>query len=65
MLLNCITPEKLIIVEPLPDAFAVLQRKFGNIRGVELHNFAIGEREGIEALKITRDTTGASLLTAA
>jgi FkbM family methyltransferase len=62
MLLNCITPEKLIIVEPLPDAFAVLQKKFGNIRGVELHNFAIGEREGIETLKITRDTTGASLL---
>jgi len=62
MLLNCVTPEKLIIIEPLPDAFAVLQKKFGNNRRVELHNVAIGERESVEALKITRDTTGASLL---
>jgi FkbM family methyltransferase len=62
MLLNCIIPEKLIIIEPLPDAFAVLQRKFGNNRQTELHNVAIGEREGVETLKITRDTTGASLL---
>lgn len=61
-LLNCITPEKLMIVEPLPDAFAALQRKFGNNRRVELHNVAIGECEGVETLKITRDTTGASLL---
>jgi FkbM family methyltransferase len=62
VLLNLVTPEKLIIVEPLPDAFAVLQKKFGNDRRVELHNAAIGEREGVETLKITRDTTGASLL---
>jgi FkbM family methyltransferase len=62
MLLNCVTPEKLIIIEPLPDAFAALQRKFGNNRRVELHNLAIGERESVETLKITRDTTGASLL---
>jgi FkbM family methyltransferase len=51
-----------MIVEPLPDAFAVLQGKFGNKRNIELHNVAIGEREGMETLKITRDTTGASLL---
>jgi FkbM family methyltransferase len=62
MLLNCITPEKLIIIEPLPDAFAFLQKKFGNNRRVQLHNVAIGERESVETLKITRDTTGASLL---
>jgi FkbM family methyltransferase len=62
MLLDCISPEKLIIIEPLPDAFAVLQRKFGNNRRVELHNVAIAERESTETLKITRDTTGASLL---
>ena len=62
MLLNCTTPEKLIIIEPLPDAFAVLQKKFGKNRRVELHNVAIGERESVETLKITRDTTGASLL---
>jgi len=62
MLLHCVTPENLTIIEPLPDAFAVLQKKFGNNRRVQLHNVAIGERESVETLKITRDTTGASLL---
>src|SRR4029077_17852733 len=57
MLLSCVTPEKLIILEPLPDAFAVLQRQFANNRRVQLHNVAIGERESLETLKITRDTT--------
>ncbi|HST31014.1 MAG TPA: FkbM family methyltransferase [Chthoniobacterales bacterium] len=62
MLLDCITPEKLIIAEPIPAAFAVLQKKFGNKPGVELHHLAIGEAEGVAKLKITRNTTGASLL---
>jgi FkbM family methyltransferase len=62
MFLNCVTPEKLIIIEPMPDAFAALQKKFGGNSRVELHNLAIGERESVETLKITRDTTGASLL---
>lgn len=62
MLLNCIQPEKLIIVEPIPDAFAALQKKFANNRAVDLHNAAIGDHEGVAKLKITRDTTGASLL---
>lgn len=62
MLLDCVTPEKLVIVEPLPDAFALLQKKFGKNPRVQLHNLAIGERESVETLKITRDTTGASLL---
>ena len=61
-LLNCVTPEKLIIIEPLPDAFAVLKKKFGNNSHIELHNVAIGERESVETMKVTRDTTGASLL---
>jgi FkbM family methyltransferase len=62
MLLDCIAPEKLIVIEPMPDAFGLLQKKFGGNRRVELHNVAIGERESIETLKITRDITGASLL---
>src|SRR6266403_5394721 len=62
MLLNCVMPEKLIIIEPLPDAFAAVQKQFGNNGRVELHNIAIGERESGETLKITRDTTAASLL---
>jgi FkbM family methyltransferase len=61
-LLACITPEKLIIVEPIPDAFDALQKKFADNHRVELHNVAVGERESVEKLKITRDTTGASLL---
>ncbi len=62
MLLNCVTPEKLVIIEPLPDAFAALQKKFRNNGRAELHNVAIGERESVETLKITRDTTGGSFL---
>jgi FkbM family methyltransferase len=62
MLLDCIEPKNLIIIEPMPDAFATLQKKFGNDRRVQLHNAAVGEREGVETLRITRDTTGASLL---
>jgi FkbM family methyltransferase len=62
MLLDCITPERLVIIEPLPNAFATLQKRFGGNRRVQLHNVAIGERESVEKLKITRDTTGASLL---
>jgi hypothetical protein len=56
MLLNCVTPRKLIIIEPLRHAFAALQKKFGNNGRVELHNVATGERESVETLKITRDT---------
>src|SRR5260370_14491895 len=62
MLLNLVRPEKLVIIEPLPDAFAALQKKFGNNGRVELHNVAIGERESVKTLKITRDMTGSSLL---
>jgi FkbM family methyltransferase len=62
MLLDCITPEKLIIIEPQPHAYGALQEKFGANQRVELHNVAIGERDSLETLKITRDTTGASLL---
>jgi len=62
MLLNCVMPEKLVIIEPLPDAFAALQKKFRNNGRVELDNVAIGERESVETLKVTRDTTGGSFL---
>ena len=62
MLLNCITPQKLIIAEPIPDAFAVLRQRFGSKPNVELHNIAIGDHEGAVKLQITRDTTGASVL---
>jgi len=62
MLLNCITPDKLIIAEPIPDAFEVLRNKFGGNSNVELHNVAVGDHDGVAKLQITRDTTGASLL---
>lgn len=62
MLRDCVTPQKLIIVEPEPAAFAILKQRFGGNPGVELRNVAAGEREGIAKLKVTRDTTGASVL---
>ena len=62
MLLECIAPQRLIIAEPIPDAFTILQKKFGNNPAIELHNVAIGDHDGIVKLKVTRDTTGASLL---
>jgi FkbM family methyltransferase len=62
MLLDCVTPRKLIVIEPEPAAFAILERDLGAKHGVELHNVAIGDREGTARLKVTRDTTGASLL---
>jgi FkbM family methyltransferase len=63
MLLDCVTPENLIVIEPEPGAFAKLNEQFGNNPRIQLHNVAVGEREGAARLKITRDTTGASLLT--
>ena len=62
MLLDLITPEKLIVVEPQPEAFAKLQRLFGNRPDVELHRVAVGDREGTTSFSVTRDTTGASVL---
>ncbi|HJT82221.1 MAG TPA: FkbM family methyltransferase [Chthoniobacterales bacterium] len=62
MLLDCIRPEKLIMIEPEPAAFAVLQQRFGSDARVQLHRVAIGDRSGTARLQITADTTGASLL---
>lgn len=62
MLLDLIVPEKLVIIEPQPAAFAELQRRFGGNGNVELHNVAVGDRDGITKLRVTRDSTGASVL---
>lgn len=62
MVLNCVAPEQLIVVEPLPDAFAAVQKKFRHNPHIQLHNVAIGDREGFATLNVTRVTTGASLL---
>lgn len=61
-LLELVRPEKLIMVEPGPAMFAQLREKFGARAEVELHNVAIGDRDGTTTLRITRDTTGASVL---
>jgi FkbM family methyltransferase len=62
MLLDCVAPDRLIIIEPGAAAFAALQERFGRDRRIELHQVAIGAGEGKASLQITRDTTGASLL---
>jgi FkbM family methyltransferase len=60
--LDLISPEKLIMIEPNPVAFARLQKKFGGRSQVELHNVAVGEANGVTTLRVTRDSTGASVL---
>ena len=62
MLLDLVAPEKLIIIEPQPAAFATLEQLFGGRGNVELHRAAIGDRDATTKLRITRDTTGASVL---
>lgn len=60
--LDLIAPEKLIMIEPNPVAFAQLQKKFGGRSNIELHNVAVGETDGVTTLRVTRDSTGASVL---
>jgi FkbM family methyltransferase len=60
--LDLISPEKLIMIEPNPAAFAALQKKFGGRSNIELHNVAVGEANGMTTLRVTRDSTGASVL---
>ena len=62
MLLDLVTPEKLIIVEPQPSAFVQLEQLFGSRANVELHRVAVGESDGTTKFRVTRDTTGASVL---
>jgi FkbM family methyltransferase len=62
MLLDLVTPERLVIVEPEPRAFAGLEQQFGDRANVQLHNVAAGDRDGSAVFNITRDTTGASVL---
>ena len=61
-LLKLISPQKLIMIEPGPAMFAELREKFIGRTGVELHNVAIGQTNGATTLRVTRDTTGASVL---
>jgi FkbM family methyltransferase len=60
--LDLVSPEKLIMIEPNPAAFATLEKKFGGRSNVELQNVAIGEANGVTTLRVTRDSTGASIL---
>jgi FkbM family methyltransferase len=62
MLLDLITPQRVVMVEPQPQAFAVLTEKFRGRPGFELHNVAVSDHAGAARLKITRDSTGVSLL---
>lgn len=62
MLLDLVTPEKLIVVEPQPAAFEKLQVLFGMRKNVALHRVAVGAAEGVTKFRVTRDTTGGSVL---
>lgn len=61
-LLALVAPQKLIMIEPGPASFTALQDRFGELPNVELHNIAIGETNGVTTLRVTRDSTGASIL---
>jgi FkbM family methyltransferase len=61
-LLHLVAPQKLIMIEPGPASFATLQERFGKLPNVELHNLAIGGSDGVITLRVTRDSTGASVL---
>jgi FkbM family methyltransferase len=61
-LLELVSPEKLIMIEPGPAVFARLQERFAGKPEVDLHNVAIGETNGVTTLRVTRDSTGASIL---
>lgn len=60
--LDLISPEKLVMIEPNPAAFAVLKKRFGGQSNIELHNVAVGAADGVTTLRLTRDSTGASVL---
>jgi FkbM family methyltransferase len=60
--LELVAPRKLIVIEPGPVAFVQLQNRLGGKPGVELHNVAVGKEVGVTTLRITRDSTGASVL---
>jgi FkbM family methyltransferase len=62
MLLDLVQPEKLIVIEPQPLAFEKLQAQFGSRARVELLNVCVGDVDGTTKFRITRDTTGASVL---
>ncbi|MGZ5023182.1 MAG: FkbM family methyltransferase [Chthoniobacterales bacterium] len=62
MLLDLVAPQKLVMIEPEPDAFTELQKRFAKRENVELHNIAVGDTTGVTQFRITRDTTGASVL---
>jgi FkbM family methyltransferase len=60
--LGVISPEKLIIVEPVPAAFALLQERLKGKANVTLNNIAVGDQDGTTRFFVTRDTKGASTL---
>jgi hypothetical protein len=62
MLLDCIRLEKLILIEPEPNAFAQLEKNFRYRSAVQLHKVAVGDKIGSTKFLVTRDTTGASVL---
>ena len=62
MLQDLISPAKLMMIEPAPEAFARLLERFGHNKNIELHNVALGATNGVTNFHVTRDSTGASVL---
>jgi hypothetical protein len=49
-------------VEPEPSAYTALQKKYGEERGVDLHNVAAGKEEDSVELRITNSNQLSSIL---
>jgi len=57
------TGGKVVAFEPNPTVFALLQENCARLKNVTIHNFAVGEQEGVLSLGFRADHTGeASLL---
>jgi len=60
--LRCVNPDHVVAVEPEPSAYTALQKKYGEERGVDLHNVAAGKEEDSVELRITNSNQLSSIL---
>jgi FkbM family methyltransferase len=62
MMLEIVSPVKLIAIEPEPQTFGKLKTRLEGRTGVDFLNVATGDHVGTVMFNVTRDTTGASVL---
>jgi len=60
--LTCITPDEAILLEPEPNAYAILESRFEDRRHVRLHNNVAGEEAGTTDFHVTASDDLSSVL---